>query len=111
MEDHNQINLEFNLEFLVDERWAGVNLREQHIQGDLKSTNYVAVSYLYVLDFSSVGLALESFDSNKLDFDGLNLKVWILTNKIATKRLIETTVDRADFTFELEFWQLWRVNF
>ena len=81
------------------------------MQVDLKSTNYVAVSYLDVLDFSSVGLALESFDSNKLDFDGLNLKVWLLTNQIANKRLIETTVDRADFTFELEFGQLWRVNF
>jgi hypothetical protein len=69
VEDHDQVHLEFNLKFLVDERRAGVNLREQHIKRNLKATNYVTVSYLDILDFSGVGLSFKGFHSDKLDFD------------------------------------------
>jgi len=75
VENHNQVHLEFDLELLVDECRAGINLREQHIQWDFKAANNIPVGHLDVLDFSSVGLILEGLYSYQLDFDRLYLKI------------------------------------
>jgi hypothetical protein len=87
VEDHDQVDVEFDLEILVHEGWARVYLGKEHVQGDLQFGDNVAVCYLDVLDFRrrlalSVVLFFvgEGFDANQLDFDRLDLDFRLTTD-------------------------------
>jgi len=69
VENYNKVDMELDLEERVAKCWAGVNLREQHVEWDFKTRYYVAVCNLNVLNLSRVGLSFESFYSNQLYLD------------------------------------------
>ena len=69
MEDHDQIDVEFNLEFGVDVGGARVRIREQHVKRNLKIWQNIAISHLDVLNLSCVSLPLKSLHTHELDLN------------------------------------------
>lgn len=59
MEDDNEVDLEVNLELRMMEGRTRVDLREQHVQGHLETTDHVAIGHLDVLHLCRIGLVLE----------------------------------------------------
>ncbi len=59
MEDDNEVDLEVNLELRMMEGRTRVDLREQHVQGHLETTDHVAIGHLNVLYLCCIGLVLE----------------------------------------------------
>lgn len=52
MEDHDQVHVELNLELMMHEGGARVDLREEHVEGDLEVRDDVSVCDLDVLHLS-----------------------------------------------------------
>ena len=69
VEDHDQVHVELNLEVCMDVCGARVRVREEHVKGDLKVRQDVAVGDLNVLDLRGVRLFLKSLNAHQLDFN------------------------------------------
>ena len=67
--------MELNLELVVDVSGTGVWCREEHVQGNLKVWQHVAICNLNVLDLCGICLALKSLNTHELDLNRLDLNL------------------------------------
>ena len=93
VEDNYEVDVELDLELLVEEGRARVNLGEEHIQGDLHVRNNVAVGHLDVLHFRSLNLSFKRLDSYQLNFYRLNMELGLLAQEEAIEGLVEVAID------------------
>ena len=106
LEDHDQVHLELNLECWVDVGGTRVDLREEHVQWNLKAGNRVAVSHLDVLHFGRVGLILIGFGTHKLDLNRFDLQLTRLAHDVPLEGVRVAAVDTVDLAVEPELRQL-----
>lgn len=64
VEDDNEVDLEVNLKLRMMKSRTRVDLREQHIQGHLETTDHVAIGHLDVLHLCRIGLILEMLNAD-----------------------------------------------
>ena len=69
MENHDQVDMELDLEQVVDVGGARVRCGEEHVEWDLKVGKDVAICHLDVLNFSGVRLAFESLHADELNLN------------------------------------------
>ena len=108
LEDHDHVHLKLNLERRVNVGRTRVDLREEHVQGNLKARNRIAISHLDILHFGRVCLILKSFGAHKLNLDRFDLQLARLTHDVALEWVCVTAVDAVDLAVELELRQLLR---
>ena len=102
MEDHDQVDMEFDLEAGVLVRCARVLSGEEHVKRDLEVWKHVAISYLDVLDLRRVSLSFECFHAHQLNLDRLYLDLGLPQYEEAIEWLIKAAVNTCDLATEVE---------
>lgn len=101
LEDHDQVDMELDLESGPNEGGTRVDLREEHVERHLHVGHHVAIRDLDVLHFSCrlhqtfidrLLRVLVGLDAHQLDLNRLDRQLGLLADQVPFERFIEATV-------------------
>jgi hypothetical protein len=103
VEDNYDVDLEFNLKLSVLYGRTREYFREQLIERYLNVIDTITISHLNILNFGSLCLCFESFNSYQLDLKRFYLKFRMTFHNMSFERFSKSTVSTIDLSIELKF--------